>query len=399
MQVNAISYNSESHNRCAAKDSKNPLFKAVYTQPYSETLKVIRYNIDKIGMDKLSGMTHRLEWSKKWDMSIYGYMGKFHFEAYSKEKPKELVLDVLNINPLQKQPNEIDKEFEISAMTYNHTNDISRPFANMNSFKLVFKDRDSAKQAYDTLCRNYQVFDKTLWLKTRKSNFERICMAEENFNILEKAELLDLTKPYFEDFLQRMKFSKNEVNVLLQKIAEAYGQPNRGYHGIKHISDMIKSFDKFMAESNKSYLIKNPDEFRFAILMHDYINGEPNDVEKSAVMAREFLQKISPDYDTTYVEELIRATDYSKRQLFNFDQQLMQDIDVEVLGKSYNEYKKYSEEIRNQYSDYSDKEFNPERIKILKSFLDKNRIYNTEYYGNKYEFQARKNIEKEIANL
>jgi len=172
--------------------SKKTSFRAVYTQPYSETLKVIRYNIDQNGMDKLSGMTHRLEWSKKWDMNVYGYMGKFHFEAWSKEKRNELVLDVLNINPIQKQLNKIDKEFEINAIMYNHTDNVDRPFANEKSFKIVFKDSDYAKQAYDTLCRNYQVFDETRWLKTRKSNFERIRMAEENFKILEKAEITAL---------------------------------------------------------------------------------------------------------------------------------------------------------------------------------------------------------------
>lgn len=183
MKVNSISFNN-------SNISNRPSFQAVHTQPYSETLKVIRYNIDKNGMDRLSDMTHHLEWSKKWDMKIDGYMGKFHFEAWSKEKRNELVIDVLNINPSKKQPDEIDKEFEISAITYNHTDNIDRPFANEEVFKLIFNDSGCAKQAYDTLCRNYQVFDETRWLKTRKSNFERIRMAEENFKILEKSEII-----------------------------------------------------------------------------------------------------------------------------------------------------------------------------------------------------------------
>ena len=190
MKIDAIQSNSGIFCNNVNNKSKNTSFRAVYTKPYSETLKVIRYNIDKSGMDRLSSMTHHLEWSKKWDMQIYGYMGKFSFEAWSKEKPKELVLDVLNIEPLQKQINEIDKEFEICAMTYNRTDNTDRPFANKNYFKLVFNNSDSAKKAYDILCQNYQLFDKTRLLKTRKSNFERICIAEENFNIIEKAEII-----------------------------------------------------------------------------------------------------------------------------------------------------------------------------------------------------------------
>ena len=190
MKIDAIQSNRSIYSNNINNISKKTSFRAVYTQPYSETLKVIRYNIDKNGMGRLSDMTHHLEWSKKWDMKIYGYMGKFHFEAWSKEKRNELVLDVLNINPLQKQPDEIDKEFEIGAITYNHTDDIDRPFANEESFKLIFNNSDSAKQAYNTLLRNYQIFDNTRWIKTKKSNLERICMAEENFKILEKAEII-----------------------------------------------------------------------------------------------------------------------------------------------------------------------------------------------------------------
>ena len=192
MKIDAIQFNNGIFCNSVNNKSKNTSFRAVYTRPYSETLKVIRYNIDKNGMYILSDMTHHLEWSKKWDMQVYGYMGKFHFEAWPKGNPKEPVLDVLNIQPLKKQSDEIDKEFEICAITYNHTDNTDRPFSNKEYFKLVFNDSNTAKQAYDTLLRNYQVFDKTLWLKTRKSNFERIRMAEENFKILEKSKIINV---------------------------------------------------------------------------------------------------------------------------------------------------------------------------------------------------------------
>lgn len=205
MKIEALQSNSGIFNYNTNNKSKKISFHAVYTQPFVETLKVIRYNIDKGGMDRLSDMTHHLEWSKKWDMLISGYNGKFNFQAFPKENlngrfryqfprenPKGPVLDVLDIEPLNKLPDEIGKEFEICAITYNHTDNIDRPFSNKEYFKLVFNDIDFAKQAYDVLSRNYQLFDKTRGLKTRKSNFERIRMAEENFNILEKAEIINV---------------------------------------------------------------------------------------------------------------------------------------------------------------------------------------------------------------
>ena len=209
----------------------------------------------------------------------------------------------------------------------------------------------------------------------------------------------NVSNKYFESLLQNFNFSKYDRDSIINKIISNYKQPNRGYHGIKHILDMLQSFDMFLYESNQHIQIKNPNEFRFAILMHDYINGEADEVEKSKLKAKEFLHKISPIYNTSYVEALIQATDYSKNQHLTFDQQLMQDIDVEILGKTPEEYIRYSKEIRAQYSNYSDEIYNPARIKVLKSFLNKNSIYNTEYYKNKYETSARINIEREIEAL
>jgi len=209
----------------------------------------------------------------------------------------------------------------------------------------------------------------------------------------------NMSAGYVERVLLNMGFSKNYAKSVMTDIIKTYNKPERGYHNIEHISNMLKSFEEFVSVLERRVLIKNADEFKFAILMHDYVNGETDDVEKSALKAGEFVHKISPDYNSHYIEKLILATDYSKKQSLDFEQQLMQDIDIEILGKPFEEYNKYSENIRNQYVDYPDKIYNPARIKILKHFIDKENIYNTEFYRNKYEIQARKNIEQEIVVL
>jgi len=198
--------------------------------------------------------------------------------------------------------------------------------------------------------------------------------------------------------LNRIGFNNNDAKIAAKDIFKTYNNPKRGYHGINHIKNMLASFDKFLFESSQSYKIKNPDEFKFAILMHDYVNGEPYEVEKSALKAKEFLHKTS-NRNSSYIEGLILATDYSKKQNQNFEQQLMQDIDIEILGKSAEEYKDYSKAIRLQYAEYPDKIYNPARIKILQTFINKDKIYNTKYYQDKYESQARENIKSEIESL
>ena len=92
---------------------------------------------------------------------------------------------------MKKQPDKIDREFKVCVTTYNHT-DVDQPFTNIKSFKLLFNDRDTAQKAYDTLFNNYKIFIQALKGKTKKSNFERIRIAEENFNILEKSKIINM---------------------------------------------------------------------------------------------------------------------------------------------------------------------------------------------------------------
>lgn len=200
--------------------------------------------------------------------------------------------------------------------------------------------------------------------------------------------------------LKNLGFSEDEAKEIFEDFMNTYDKPSRGHHGIKHIETMLKGFDDFMVHSPDSIKVKNPDEFRFAIFMHDYINGEEEEVEKSAEAAKTLLNRAFDGYDASNVEKLIFATDYSKTdRILSFEEKLMQDLDLIILGESREKYNNYAKLIRLQYSDFSDDVFKPARAKIMQGFLDRPFIYNTQYYRARYEEKARENISKEIAAL
>lgn len=158
---------------------------------------------------------------------------------------------------------------------------------------------------------------------------------------------------------------------------------------------MLKNFDAFIL--NNPDFIKKPNEFKFAILMHDYINGSPNEVHESAEAAEKFIKHMTLDYNVSYIKNLILATDYSHKTFKpSIDEQLIQDLDLLILGSNPIDYKEYAKLIRKQYAYIPDEIFNKEREKVLKSFLDKENIYNIDYFKTKYEVQARKNICNEL---
>ena len=199
--------------------------------------------------------------------------------------------------------------------------------------------------------------------------------------------------------LTELGFCAKDVESVSQDIFDAYTSAERCYHNINHILKMLNNFDDFIRCSGCKTVIKNINEFAFAIIMHDYVHGTTDDVNDSAQKAKEFLHKISLAYDTRYVENLIRATDYNKCLKTDFDGQLMQDLDLNTLGSDYAEYNEYSNQIRREYIQYPDSVFYKERVNVLKTFLNRRYIYNTKYYRDNYECAARNNIAKELSNI
>ncbi len=194
-------------------------------------------------------------------------------------------------------------------------------------------------------------------------------------------------------------FCIKNADLLVSEIIDAYSAPGRGYHGMAHVVSMLKQFNLFLLQSGCADNIKNIQLFRFAIVMHDYVNGTDFDIRDSIRKARRFLMGVVDESGSEYVEKLIFATDYDNCIYLDFEQGLMQDLDLNVFCANDNAYDEYSRQIRDQYSQYSDDVFNNERIRILNIFLGKKYIFNTRYYREKYEDVARANLAREIAKL
>ena len=74
------------------------------------------------------------------------------------------------------------------------------------------------------------------------------------------------------------------------------------------------------------------------------------------------------------------------------------DIDLSILGVDFNTFKKYDENIRKEYSWVPSIIYKRKRKKILQSFLNRNRIYFNNYFYDKYENQAKRNLNEILIN-
>ena len=192
--------------------------------------------------------------------------------------------------------------------------------------------------------------------------------------------------------------AESETKTIFNDFMDAYDTAERGYHGLDHIESMLNDFDK-VQKSGLSEQVRNPDAFRYSVFMHDFRNGTPNDVAESVDYAINSAKNLRTA-DSEYVRKLISATDYSRHpEITSFDEALMQDLDLAVLGRKPEEYQKYSKAVRQEYGQFDDSVYNPERIKVLKGFLDKENIYNTDFFRDNFEKTARENIQSEIQSL
>jgi predicted metal-dependent HD superfamily phosphohydrolase len=81
------------------------------------------------------------------------------------------------------------------------------------------------------------------------------------------------------------------------------------------------------------------------------------------------------------------------------DAGILVDIDLSILGAAPERFDQYERQVREEYAWVPDFLFRRERKAILKEFLARPRIFSTTHFRDRYEQQARSNIERSLERL
>lgn len=198
-------------------------------------------------------------------------------------------------------------------------------------------------------------------------------------------------KHHFFHLFSFLNYSESETLNFYNQIDRAYSSKSRHYHNWNHIQDMMQSFFKYQNS------IENPLEFQLSIFYHDIIykvNKKDNE-EQSAELAVKIFQ--STIVKSEMLENLILSTKHHSAK--TKDEKWLIDFDLAVLGRTWEEYQTYFQNIRKEYKIYPNLLYKPGRKKVLIHFLEKERIFLTDEFYTKYESIARQNLEKEIELL
>ena len=182
---------------------------------------------------------------------------------------------------------------------------------------------------------------------------------------------------------------------MLSELKSLYSQPRRVYHVLGHAFDV--------AIRTKAAPFSCPNEAFVAALFHDavYDVKSKRNEEWSAEIAEEACLKYNLPVDAALVGKLIRATAlHGVPSDLGLDEALFCDCDAQILGAPYRDYSVYSVDVLSEYlNTYPEEQVIAGRIRFLESMLAAPSVFLTEWFRERYEDVARKNLEASLASL
>lgn len=176
-----------------------------------------------------------------------------------------------------------------------------------------------------------------------------------------------------------------------------YAEPHRRYHTWEHIITGLKELEAV------EHLAENPTAIRLAYYFHDAVYDtrvpDSQNVDQSAELAVTVMRQAQLSQSiTAKVSDLIIVTKHAVSPV-GIDAQLMVDIDFSTLGKSELEFNRYERGVRQEYAWVDEQTFRNARAGILERFVQRPQIFNTPYFRDRYEAQARFNLQSSISRL
>jgi predicted metal-dependent HD superfamily phosphohydrolase len=196
----------------------------------------------------------------------------------------------------------------------------------------------------------------------------------------------------------RQGCAESAAAVVLEQLAQAYGEPHRHYHTLDHIGALLALLDRHGRGA------ADPDALRLAILFHDvvYDPTRHDNEQASAAVAAERLARLGfAESLVAKVAHYIIATRHDRptEAMGDADLALLLDLDLSILAAAPGDYRAYAGAVRREYAFVPDHLYRPGRRRVLEGFLARERIYLTKPLYALWEEPARANVAAEIATL
>lgn len=179
-----------------------------------------------------------------------------------------------------------------------------------------------------------------------------------------------------------------------------YGEPHRYYHTATHIMMVVRGVHDVAAMAH----CEPSGELVAAALYHDavYDPRSTDNEHVSAALAAADLGAIGwPADRCAAVARLIEATagHTITHDHDSLETAILLDADLAILGAEPHSYQAYANGVRAEYFFVDDAPWRAGRGRVLRDFLERPRLFITDYMHDELEHRARANLEAELATL
>jgi len=175
-------------------------------------------------------------------------------------------------------------------------------------------------------------------------------------------------------------------------LVAAYSEKHRRYHTLLHINACLDALDSCSLDLSRIH------ELEMAFWFHDavYKIYSSTNEEDSAQWAVNFLEEnqIEPAI-VSRVNQYILDTKHNACAN-TLEAGVVVDIDLAILGAKAADYDEFEKAIAQEYRLVPGVIYRKKRKQVLRSFVQREHIYQTEYYRDLYEDQARLNLKRAI---
>ncbi|MBV7453515.1 hypothetical protein KW843_03425 [Acidovorax sp. sif1233] len=173
----------------------------------------------------------------------------------------------------------------------------------------------------------------------------------------------------------------------------------RAYHDTTHLWACLRHLQA--VQDQQPGALQDPHATALALWFHDaiYWPWSKHNEERSADGAMRFLRSQNlPEPMVLRVHQHILDTRHNPGALAG-DAQWVVDIDLAILGQSDAVYRQFERNVRREYFFVRWPRYAAGRSAVLQGFLERPRIYGTEWFHERHEAQAHINLSNALAAL
>jgi len=178
------------------------------------------------------------------------------------------------------------------------------------------------------------------------------------------------------------------------EVIERHSEPHRAYHGPRHLRECLDWSWRVPVEADTR------SRLQVAIYFHDLIydplarDNEARSADRFCLLARDAELR---EAEIGLVRDLILGT--ATHLAESVEGSWMNDIDLSILGASPTRFAEFEAAIRHEYAAVEPDVYRRGRAHVLRSFLERDFVYQTVFFRERLERLARDNLGRAVAEL